>query len=83
MIICIIVFIISSQFELRVLLDLKRYINTATNAIGMIENNDIKNITMELEEVCRYLVKSANREIPELSRKIVRFKNMRYKKEDS
>ena len=79
--ICLIVFIILIQFELRVLIDLKIFVRTPNNFIGMIENNTIKDITNELEFVCRYLVKSTDRNIPELSNYITRFKNMKYKKE--
>ena len=82
--VCIGIFIFLSQFELRILLSLKKFINTPNYAIHMASNYTIKEVTSELESLCKYLVKDSCRTIPELSKRVNKFKNMaNYKKEDT
>lgn len=76
----IVIFIYIIQFELRVLLDLKQFI--ARNAVCFFNNNSIKTVTESLDCVCRYLLKSTDMNVPELSRLVNNFKRLIYKKED-
>lgn len=80
--ICIFIIFFDTQFELRVLIDLKRFINTPNHAIVLGNNCTIKEITSELEDVCRYLVKDGTRSIPELSKRVNRFKNIANRKKE-
>ena len=80
--ICIGVFIFLSQFEFRVLIDLKKFINTPNHAIHIVSNCSIKEVTSELEDLCRYIVKDTTRTIPELSKRVNKFKKIANKKKE-
>lgn len=77
--ICIGTFVLLIQFDLRVLLDLKEFVDK--EAICLISYNSMKTITSELEDLCRFIIKNPFDNISELSHRVNNFKKLKMNKE--
>lgn len=75
----VILFIGFVQFEMRVLIDLKKFVDR--EKILLISNNRVDNIVNTLDNLCDYIIKKQY-SIGELSHKIDQFKKLKYPKED-